>query len=233
MYKLLRLFFFAVLLQCTSCAYSDPAKIRVGNEVDPSCNVALLNGTKEQLGTVFKLQVGTEVAYITAAHSLPTNRTLDLTMTFKCNKNVVRQRIISIESLPGVDAALIRPANGIAEMPTLRAGVPRIGAINIPNYPNMSNLDPRLSEVAIDSAGSIFLFKEGKVYFTSQTLRPGASGAPLIGFDGLVLGILTGRYMEGGTYAGIGYGDSIEKILLSISSRNRSSSNSNSTSKLL
>jgi hypothetical protein len=180
----------------------------------------LLNG-REQLGTVFKLQVGQDVAYLSAAHSLPVLKTKDLSLMYKCRGTVYKQKITSMETLGSVDAALIRPASPISEMPALKPGASGLGDYSITGYPYMAGLDSRLTEVVVRSSAYIFSLAEGKVFFTSPFLRPGVSGAPVMSSDGAVVGMVSGRFSEGGSYAGVGYGESVEKLLLAIAARSR------------
>ncbi len=199
------------------CAVPNP--VLISAEREPGCNVALLSSGKEQLGTVFKLQVGSGVAYLTAAHSLPAIKTRDLNITYKCQMLTIRQKVIALENLPGIDVAIVRPANLIAELPTLQPSSSQAGAITIPNYSLMTSLDPQLGEVSIESVGSLIYRKDGKIYFTASILRSGASGAPVLDPQRGVIGIIIGRFMEGNIYAGIGFGYSVEKILRAISAR--------------
>lgn len=200
---------------CASNAISSTPK----EDFEPSCVVGLLSSGKEHLGTVFKLSLPEGPAYVTTAHSLPTSRTKEVWLTFACAGKTNRQRIVASEPLPGVDVAIIRPATPIQEMPALRPGRLQPGSFLIPSYPQMASLDPRLAGVAVEVSASYAHAAEGKLYFFAQFLRQGASGAPVVDQRQEVVGIVVGRLLEGGTYAGIGHGEAISKILAAFAAR--------------
>lgn len=179
---------------------------------------------REQISTVFKLQVGPDVAYLTTAHSVSA-KSKDLTVTFRCGNKVSKQRVVSSESLPGIDAAVLGLAEPIAEMPAFNPSHATLGQIRIPYYPNLAVIDSMLLEVAVQIEGQIFNEQGGKLYYTATPIRQGASGAPLLNETGQVVGISVGRLMDGNVFSGIGYGETIERLLATLAIRNRGGGN--------
>ena len=188
----------------------------------PSCSVGMLFAGREQVSTVFKLQLdNNSVAYLTTAHSVP-SKVKDMSVVFRCDGALAEQQVVSSEPLPGVDVTLLGLPGPIVGMPALRFERATIERVRIPHYPNMSALEPRLAEMAIEIDGKIFGEKSGRIYYTATPIRIGASGAPVLNERGRVVGISVGRLMDGSVFSGIGYGEAIERVVAALAIRDRS-----------
>ena len=197
----------------------------------PSCAVGILLAGRDQVSTVFKLKIDNNVAYLTTAHSLP-SKPKDMSVIFRCNGAMAEQPVLTSESLPGLDVALLGLPGPLLGMPALKPERATTERIRIPHYPNMSALDPRLAEMAIEIDGKIFGEKGGRIYYTATPIRIGASGAPVLNENGRVVGISVGRLMDGNIFSGIGYGETIERVLTALAIRDRSG-NRNATGSML
>jgi hypothetical protein len=210
------------LICCTAnlgCSQSPVLSNVSDTESAPECTIGMLTSAKAQLGTIFKLKIREEIAYITAAHSLAGLRGKDVSVTYKCGAKQSVHKVVDFENLPGIDISLLKLDSGILQMPALNPSEVKSAKVTFPSYPSLIGLDQRLASAAVESDGRVIQNKDDVIFFTTHLLRQGSSGAPLQGVDKNVLGVVLGRLLEGNIYTGIGHGLAIERVIRSISLR--------------
>lgn len=185
------------------------------------CAIGIFMDGSEQVGTVFKTKIDDKsYAYITAGHNLPYGKTKNLSLQFNCNGKKEIRKITNAEKLSGIDVALLRLDDDIDGMIELPPGEVAGLEIDIPNYSYLEDFDKSLKWAIVPARGRVISEKDGRIFFTSDVIKPGASGAPIINRLGKVIGVVTGRYLEkNGSYSGVGNGYTIQQVLRAIAVR--------------
>lgn len=188
------------------------------------CLIAVFMDGNEQVGTAFKIKIDDKsYAYITAGHNLSYGKTKNLSLLFKCGNKSETRKITNAEKLSGIDAALLRLDQDVDEMAELLPGGFVGLEVSVPNYSYLEDFDKRLKWAFVPSKGRIISEKDGQIFFISDVIRPGASGAPIINEFGKVVGVVTGRYLEkNGSYSGVSNGYTIQQVLRAITVRSNS-----------